>query len=175
MPVRLTKSVALSILLLAGTARAAEDVPPRTLTATPTSAEADLLQAEGRRLQAQVTRDMTALADGVADEAIYTHANGHVQTKAEYIASILNGRFQFKSVATEGRFARVTGALGMTHGTQRLVVGDMHLADTYLAVYVRRAGRWQLLAWQSAPMPQSEERRGEPGPAAAHALAAQPQ
>lgn len=112
---------------------------------------ASLLAAEDRLLRAEAQRDVKGIAEGFANEAVFMHANGMRETKSEYIEAVRSGALPYRSIAISDRVARVSGDLGVTRGTMRLVVGDMHLGGTYLAVYIMRDGRWQMLDWQSTP------------------------
>ena len=125
-------------------------------------AEQGLLAAEDARFRAQIAKDAPAVARGMADELIYTHANGRVQTKAEYMAGVDGPGPGARSIETEGRIVRLFGNGGMIRGIRRSMMGSMTLVDSYLAVYVKRDGRWQLLAWQTSPVPGGAG--GPPGP-----------
>ena len=113
--------------------------------------EKDLLAAEDALFRADVTHDAPAVERGFADEATFVHANGMIQTKANYIDALRNHPFPIKSIETQDRVVRIFGNVGVVRGTKKLVVGDMHLSGTYLTVYVHRDGRWQMLDEQSSP------------------------
>lgn len=113
---------------------------------------AGLLAAEDARFHAQIARDAEAVARGMADECLYTHATGRIQTKKDYIAALAGG-FAPRAITTQDRTARVFGKVGVVHGIRIATMGERSMTDSYLAVYVRRDGRWQLLAWQTSPPP----------------------
>jgi hypothetical protein len=114
------------------------------------AAEAALLKAEDALFAADVQRDAAAIQRGFADEAIFVHANGRVQTKADYLQGLAAESFQ--SMQGEDRVVRVFGNVGVIRGTKKLVLGNgMQLSGTYLSVYIMRDGRWQMLDEQSAP------------------------
>jgi hypothetical protein len=123
------------------------------LTAPPTDAEASLLKAEDELFAADVQHDAATIARGFAEEAIFVHANGKVETKAEYLQATTTAKFPIKSIDTANRVVRIFGKVGVVRGTKNLVVGDMHLSGSYLTVYIMRDGRWQMLDEQSAPAP----------------------
>lgn len=112
---------------------------------------ASLIAAEDRLFAAQAAHDLSGIAAGFAEDALFMHANGMHQSKAEFIAAVRDGTLNYKSVTASDRVALVSGTLGVTRGTMHLVVGEMHLSGTYLAAYVLRDGRWQMLDWQSTP------------------------
>ncbi len=119
--------------------------------------EAGLAQAEDALFKADIQGDVGAIQQGFADEAIFIHVNGMTQTKADYLKATAAHAFPIKSIETENRTVRVFGNVGVVRGTKTLVVGnDMHLAGTYLTVYLWRDGRWQMLSEQSSPMPPAQ-------------------
>ncbi len=115
------------------------------------AAEAALLRAEDALFAADVNHDVAAIERGFADEAIFVHANGMTQTKADYLAATRAAKFPIKSIDATDRVVRIFGTVGVVRGIKTLVVGDMHLSGTYLTVYVLRDGRWQMLDEQSSP------------------------
>lgn len=143
---RATPVGAAAIVLLASTA----------VTAAPTTraSENDLLKAEDALFAADMNHDVGAIEQGFADEAVFVHANGMRQTKAEYIAAARDANFRVRDVKGLDRVVRISGDIGVIRGTKTLTIGDgMHLSGTYLSVYIRRDGRWQLLDEQSSPEP----------------------
>lgn len=123
------------------------------LVAAPTAAEVKLLEAEDALFNADVNHDVAAIERGFADEAIFVHANGMAQTKPEYIEAVRSHAIPIKSIDAQDRVVRIFGTVGIVRGTKNLVVGDMHLSGSYLTVYVKRVGRWQMLSEQSSPAP----------------------
>jgi Domain of unknown function (DUF4440) len=146
------------LLATAGGARAGE---PGHYSA----AEQELIKAEDALFNADVTRDVAVIRRGFTDEAIFVHANGMVQTKADYIKATESAAAGAKSVTTENRIVNVFGNVGVIRATKNIVTGnDMHLSGSYLAVYVKRDGRWQMLDSQSAPAPRGPQGSGPGGP-----------
>jgi ketosteroid isomerase-like protein len=122
----------------------------------PSAAEAAVLKAEDRLFDADVKHDTATIADGFADEAIFVHANGMTQTKADYLSAAASGKVPVHSISAQDRVVRVFGDVAVVRGTKNLVVGDyMHLSGTYLTVYVKRNGRWLMLDSQSSPAPKN--------------------
>jgi ketosteroid isomerase-like protein len=122
------------------------------------SAKEDILALENRRYRAMVDKDFATLADLLADDLVYTHSNAVVDGKASYIEGIRAKRWDYaaaerpeENIETFGDCARVTGHVRLTlnnaDGSTRKVNGR------FLNMWVRRAGRWQMVAWQSTPIP----------------------
>jgi hypothetical protein len=127
--------------------------------------DAALAAAEDRRFEAQIRRDVPALDAVLADELVYVHANGRRQSKADYLAGMRSAGPGYRSIVTRERVVHTAGDFGMTRALIDMVVGEMHLSSSYLAVYVRRAGRWQLLSWQTSPAPPAPAAATTPAPA----------
>jgi hypothetical protein len=130
---------------------------PSQATAQPSLAETALLNAESKRLDAQVAHDVAALQQAIADEAIYIHANGEMQTKAEYIHAVETGASRYRSIEVADRTVQLLGDLGITHGMITLNVGvDRKIVARYTGVYAMRDGRWQVLTFQTTPIMQRQ-------------------
>lgn len=119
------------------------------------AAELSLMKAEDQLLQAEARHDLAGIAQGFADEAVFVHGNGTTQTKSEYLQVARGSAMANGSITTAGRVVLVSGNMGVTRGKLNVVAGELHLPGLYLAVYVKRDGRWQLLDWQTSPAPQT--------------------
>jgi hypothetical protein len=150
-------TVASMLVVLAATlapvAMAAGETPAR-------GAEADLIKAETARFHAMEQGDTIALDRAVADELVFCHGNGHLENKAEFLQSFAGSRGGARSFEISEQNARVYGDVGVTHGRQTLHLGTMTLSDRYTGVYVRRDGRWQLVSFQSTPLPDPNRQAG---------------
>src|SRR5580700_5006897 len=102
--------------------------------ASSADAEASLLKAEDQLFAADVQHDTATIARGFADEAIFVHANGMVQTKAEYLQAAAKATFPIRSIDTANRVVRIFGNIGIVRGIKNVVVGDMHKSGSYLTV-----------------------------------------
>ena len=122
-------------------------------------AEQSLLNTEDQILQAKVRRDAATIAQGFADEAVYMHANGRSQTKSEYLQAVASSTLPYRSIATQDRVVRIFGEVGITRGAINMVVGERQLSDNYLAVYIKRDARWQLLDWRTTPALKSADNK----------------
>ncbi|MHB8284315.1 MAG: nuclear transport factor 2 family protein [Caulobacteraceae bacterium] len=117
----------------------------------PSAAEAGLLAAEDRLFAAEAHHDAATAAPGFADEASFVHANGKVQTKSQYLQGLGSGGPPVSSVTASDRVVRIFGKVGVIRGVKTVVIGDLRLPGSYLAVYLWREGRWQMLDEQSSP------------------------
>jgi hypothetical protein len=103
-----------------------------------------------------VANDTTALGKALAEELTYTHSSGVLQTKAELLKDLAAGTMQYQQLNVLEQHFRMHGAIGIINGVVHVAVrmagADRVFNLRYTDVYVRRSGRWQLLAWQSTRM-----------------------
>lgn len=110
-------------------------------------------QTEARRVEALLGGDVGTLSHILSDGLTYTHANGRVDTKAQYLASIESGHVKYLTVSLEDTDIRVYGTAAVVTGRvkQKLRVqsGEIDLPVRFTMTYVRLDGRWQAVAWQA--------------------------
>ncbi|MFT4596535.1 MAG: hypothetical protein ACI9TF_000780 [Paracrocinitomix sp.] len=113
----------------------------------------DILALEERRWAAQIGKDEAELMTLLSDELRYTHSTGSVDTKASYMASILENVVDYQTVERTDTEAQLVGASAVVTG--RAVIGveargrQLELNVAYTVVWLERNGSWQLLTWQS--------------------------
>jgi hypothetical protein len=118
--------------------------------------EAELMQLERDIGAANVRRDKAFFERVEADEFIFTDSGGGTTTKAEDVASLDKPAGEFKLISYEvddmkvsvyGNTAVVTGRTTTTlKGKDREIVNKSRFTD----VFVRRDGRWQIVAGHSS-------------------------
>jgi hypothetical protein len=121
------------------------------------NAERDLREAESRRFAAMMRADTTELGRYLAAELVYTHSNAMVESRADHQGAVASGKTVYESIApvelkyqVYAEYAVGTGTV-KSKGTLNGTAFDVMLRVT--TVHVKRAGRWQLVAWQSTRMP----------------------
>ena len=123
-----------------------------------TPASEPVRAAESQRLRALVTADYTALDRLLADDLTYTHSTAKLDTKATYLEPLVSGRTRYQSLQPSDVQVRVYGTTGVVTGILRsvaLVAGKESRTDMrFTNVWVRRDGRWQMVAWQSTRLPE---------------------
>lgn len=133
--------------------------PAAAHTETPSAeAEKQVRAAHARRFEVMVQGDTAALAPLLADDLVYTHATGQVETKAQFLESLASGRLRYRVIADPDPAVRVYGDVAVVTGradVQATAGGrDVAFAARYLAVYVRDGGAWRLAAWQNTRLPE---------------------
>ena len=112
---------------------------------------ASALLMEDRRFQAMGTSDLDELAQVLADDLHYTHANGMVEDKAEFIRKISSGERIYQKVTLVSR--TVSAQSGFTAVFGQVDVEVMRTAGLllnrldYTAIY--RDGDPRLFAWSA--------------------------
>ena len=127
-----------------------------TCTRSPDRARGPV-EVEARRIRAMLQHDTAALEPILADELVYVHTTGDVDTKASFLESIASGRRQYLSVDRDDVLVRVSGKTAVVTGraAMRIKVGGKDLAFSirFTDVYVNDGARWQMVAWQSTRLP----------------------
>ncbi len=123
-----------------------------------TEAEAAVLRADDRRFDAMLRGDMQALEAALADDLTYVHSTARLETKAEHLANLRDGKPHYRGISPRERRVRLQAGAGIVTG-----VSDMHVerdgverrfSIRYLAVYAPAGAEWRLLAWQSTALPE---------------------
>jgi len=117
-------------------------------------AEGEIRDLERQRFLAMQHVDVAALNRILSDDLVYTHASGLQQSKAELIGVLGSGDFQYKSITVEDTRVRVFDQTALVTGRATMRIkngqGEQVFKLCYLDVYMKQAGRWQMVAWQSS-------------------------
>ena len=118
---------------------------------------AEVLAAEDRRYQALLGPDLPALERLFHERLSYAHSSGVRDTKAEYLAKIESGYYDYTRSEHPVERVDVVGDTAVVSGRMTadlLVQGRPKSLDVLaLAVWTRDTGEWQLLAYASTPIP----------------------
>jgi hypothetical protein len=126
--------------------------------------EAELMQLERDIGAANIRRDKAFFERVEADEFIFTDSGGGITMKAEDVASLDKPAGEFKLVSYDvdemkvfvyGKTAVVTGRVTtVSRGKDREVTNKSRFTD----VFVRRDGRWQIVAGHSSGIPREPQK-----------------
>ena len=104
-----------------------------------------------------VKGDYKALDALLADDLIYVHSNGNVDNEKTFLEGLTSGRSKYHSIEPIDMKARALGDLVFIDGRAKVKVesnGQVNdLLLTYLDVWAKRNGTWQMVHWHSARMP----------------------
>lgn len=119
------------------------------------SDEAAVRAVEDRRITALVEDDFATLDAIFADDLHYTHSSTVVDDKTSFMAALRTGKTKYETIEREPVRVRIYGDTALITGTA--VVGLKGRAEKlplrYTLVYVRQAGQWRMVAWQSTRRP----------------------
>jgi hypothetical protein len=136
-------------------AQAADTKKPPTGTPAQ-GTEATLLKMEREAAAALVKRDLAGFGGLFADDATLIGPDGAVQTKAQLIADVKSGALVIQSTEIGEFKARVFGesAIATYTTTDKGKYKDRDISGKYrwTDVFVRRGGKWQVVASQGTPI-----------------------
>lgn len=118
----------------------------------------EITQLERQRFDAQISQDLPALEAILADDLIYTHSNGHQDSKTSYIASVKSGQSRYDAVDFEDLTVRPYNddQAAVVNGTVRINIGPgadgqaVFIRIKYAVVYIKTAAQsWQMVLWHA--------------------------
>jgi ketosteroid isomerase-like protein len=118
----------------------------------------DTLQLlDDRRAAAAVAKDRATLEALIAPDLRYVHSSATDEDRATYIDRTCNGWYDYQALTPLRREWRVWGDTALCHGDVRIQVvvkgGQKDFVSRYLQVWRHGDAGWQMVAWQSTPMP----------------------
>ena len=120
--------------------------------------QGDSAEAAAERLRVvMIDPDKARLEALVADEIVYGHSSGRVDTKASFIADLLNGNSDFVTLDITDQTVKVMQDVTVIHHTLTAKTNDRGVAGNVkllvLQVWQRREGTWVLVARQAVRFP----------------------
>jgi ketosteroid isomerase-like protein len=114
-------------------------------------------ELESRRYRAMIEADTAALEQLLADGMVYTHSNATTDGKTSYIAGVRTKKWQYRKIDRPVEDIQVYGDTAVVTGQVRIdivVEGQAkNMNSRYVDVWVKGAKGWQMVAWQSTPIP----------------------
>ena len=109
------------------------------------------------RFRAMIANDLETLAAVLADDLVYIHSDGDVDSKEEFLQRLRSGSLRYRSIEPRDVLVRTFGHTAVVTGRSRMAVtnagADREFEILYTAVYVVRGNSWQLVSWQSTRIP----------------------
>jgi ketosteroid isomerase-like protein len=114
--------------------------------------ERELLKINKEYDEALVRGDLAALELLFGDEFIYTSTSGDVVNKSQQLALVRSGAMQIASGSSDDVQVRLYGSIALVLGSF-IAKGQFKgqafdSTERYTSVWVKRGGRWQLIAEQ---------------------------
>ena len=112
---------------------------------------------ESRRYRAMCEADAKTLEELLGDSLVYTHSYGGADTKASYLDGIRSKKWVYQEVERPIEDIQVHGDCAVVTGQVRiqLLSGGQpkKLNSRFTNVWVKGRQGWQMIAWQSTPLP----------------------
>lgn len=112
-----------------------------------------ILALDSVRANALIQRDFTTLNSVLGNDLTYIHASGLIENKAEFLAQLMSNKRRYISIQTSDASVRALSQVAIITARSEIRVvhegqeNDLSLRIT--EVYEKRAGKWQLIAYQS--------------------------
>ena len=112
---------------------------------------------ESRRYRAMCEADAKTLEELLADSLVYTHSYGGADSKASYLDGIRSKKWQYRAVERPIEDIQVHGDCAVVTGQVRIELlsegKPKKLNSRFTNVWVKGGQGWQMVAWQSTPLP----------------------
>jgi len=116
-----------------------------------------IAELEERRRQAMLAADVAVLDAMFVDDLSYTHSNAVSERKALYLQRLAAKHYDYRELNFLDQDIRMVGdaALITGHMTGEVVIAGQSrkLNARTTVVWIRRDDRWQMLTFQSTPLP----------------------
>ncbi len=116
-------------------------------------ADDDLKKAIEEMRQAMVDGNGARLLELMSDDCTFGHANGVVQTKVDFVKTVVEKTEVFKSIELKDHWIKVSDNTGLARHTFdadiHFMGKDVHLTLGIVQVWRNEDGRWRLIARQS--------------------------
>jgi len=116
-----------------------------------------IIDLDRKRMQAMASKDVAALERLLGDDLVYTHSSARLDTKRTLIDNMKSGATVYASVEASDVKAQDLGDTVVLTGSARIKVNSggkaMDFGVRFTDVWAKRAGGWQLVAWQSTRLP----------------------
>ena len=93
----------------------------------------------------------------LADSLVYTHSYGGADSKASYLDGIRAKKWQYRKIERPKENIQVHGDCAVVTGQVRIeLLSDgkpKTLNSAYTNVWIKGPKGWQMVAWQSTPLP----------------------
>lgn len=124
----------------------------------PHDAVSAVMARDVQRGEALLRGDAPALADIYSDDLLYTHSNGQVETKAEFVGALADKSLTYQQFITEGvNGSSITPDVVVLRGRidqRKIVRGRPGTAMLFFTSVWRLEGRtWRMVAMQTAIIP----------------------
>jgi hypothetical protein len=120
--------------------------------------EKEVTALEDQRLEAAVQGDLSLLEKLLSDDLTYVHTNSAIDTKAVFLNKLKQGNLKYLQYTLHGRkFKALSETVAIFSGRVEFKIISAGVAkdlnNIFIDVWAKRDGKWQLVSWQSTPIP----------------------
>jgi ketosteroid isomerase-like protein len=112
---------------------------------------------EDQRYKAMCEADATTLDKLLADSLVYTHSYGGADSKASYLDGVRANKWVYRKIERPKENIQMHGDCAVVTGQVRIeLLSDgkpKTLNSAYTNVWIKGPKGWQMVAWQSTPLP----------------------
>lgn len=117
----------------------------------------EIRKLEDRRYRAMCEADQKTLDELLADSLVYTHSYGGADGKASYLAGIRAKKWVYRRIERPKEDIAIYGDCAVITGQVKIdLVSDgtpKTLKSAFTNVWIKGPEGWQMVAWQSTPLP----------------------
>ena len=117
-----------------------------------------IIDLDKKRMIAMAQKDIATLNALLADDLVYTHSSARLDTKQSLIGNMESGSTVYTAVEPSDVNAQDLGDTVVLTGSCRISVMSGGRPNSFSVrftdVYANKAGRWQMVAWQSTRLPE---------------------
>jgi ketosteroid isomerase-like protein len=120
--------------------------------------KAEIRKLEDQRFQAMIDGDFDTLEKLLGDHLVYTHSTSQSDNRAEYMALCKKGVFKYLKIERPVENIQVYGdnTVVVTGHIKidAVIEGKPKLLNSrYTDVWIKGPNGWQMVVWQSTPIP----------------------
>jgi ketosteroid isomerase-like protein len=116
-----------------------------------------IIDLDRKRMDAMARKDVAALNDLLSDDLIYCHSSARLDTKQSLIGAMESGATVYNAVEPSDVKAQDLGSAVVLTGIARIRVTSCGKPNAFgvrfTDVYANKAGKWQMVTWQSTRLP----------------------
>jgi ketosteroid isomerase-like protein len=117
----------------------------------------EIRRLEEERYRAMCEGDIATLERLLADSLVYTHSYGGADGKASYLDGVRAKKWVYRKIERPKENIQLHGDCAVVTGQVRIeLVADgkpKTLSSAYTNVWIKGPRGWQMVAWQSTPLP----------------------
>ena len=117
-----------------------------------------VIDLDRKRMDAMARKDLAALNALISDDLVYTHSTARLDTKQSLLGAMESGATVYTSVAPSEVKAQDLGDTVVLTGSARIGVLSQGRPNSFAVrftdVWSNKAGKWQMVAWQSTRLPE---------------------